>query len=247
VGYFDGVRAVVYRDLRVMRTRIRRSILASMVSPALFLVAFGYGLGRGQVFDGMAYLDFLFPGLLAMSTVNACYGIGTDINIARFYFRVYDEYLIAPVPRWHLPVGEMLYGILRGMITVIIFFLYALLAGLNIQATPLFALALFLHMGVFSLLGFIVALAVRNHGDQSSISTFLITPMIFLSGVFFPLERAPMVLQWIVGVFPLSHSVSLMRATLCGAPLAFGNLAALAVFFAASLGVAMWLSERTEG
>ena len=243
----DGVRAVLYREIRVMRTRIRRSILASMVSPALFLVAFGYGLGRGQMFDGMAYLDFLFPGLLAMSTVNACYGIGTDINIARFYFRIFDEYLIAPVPRWHLPVGEMLYGIVRGMITVIIFFCYALIAGLNVQITPLFGVVLLLHMGIFSLLGFIVALAVRNHGDQSSISTFLITPMIFLSGVFFPLDRAPVVLQWIVSVFPLSHSVSLMRATLCGTPVLWWNFAALIVFFAASLGVSIWLAEKTEG
>ena len=243
----DGVRAVLYREVQVMRTRIRRSILASMVSPALFLVAFGYGLGRGQSFSGVEYLDFLFPGLLAMSTVNACYGIGTDINIARFYFRVFDEYLIAPVPRWHLPVGEMLYGMLKGMIPVVIFFVYAGLAGLGIQITPLFCVVLFLHMGIFSLFGFIVALAVRNHGDQSSISTFLITPMIFLSGVFFPVEKAPLLLQYIVSVFPLYHSVSLMRGTLCGTGVVWLQLGILVAFFAASLALAIRLADTTEG
>jgi len=243
----DGVRAVLYREIQVMRTRIRRSIVASMVSPALFLVAFGYGLGRGQSFDGVNYLEFLFPGLLAMSTVNACYGIGTDINIARFYFRVFDEYLIAPVPRWHLPVGEMLYGILRGMIPVAIFFLYAWLVGLEVAVTPLFFMVLLLHMGVFSLLGFIVALAVRNHGDQSSIATFLITPMIFLSGVFFPVEKAPAFLQYVVSVFPLFHSVSLMRAMLCGTPVVWMQLGVLVAFFVAGMVVAIRLAEKTEG
>ena len=243
----DGVRAVLYREIQVMRTRIRRSIVASMVSPALFLVAFGYGLGRGQSFDGVNYLEFLFPGLLAMSTVNACYGIGTDINIARFYFRVFDEYLIAPVPRWHLPVGEMLYGILRGMIPVAIFFLYAWLVGLEVSVTLLFFMVLLLHMGVFSLLGFIVALAVRNHGDQSSIATFLITPMIFLSGVFFPVEKAPAFLQYVVSVFPLFHSVSLMRAMLCGTPVVWMQLGVLVAFFVAGMVVAIRLAEKTEG
>ena len=243
----DGVRAVLYREIQVMRTRIRRSIVASLVSPALFLVAFGYGLGRGQSFSGVAYLEFLFPGLLAMTTVNACYGIGTDINIARFYFRVFDEYLIAPVPRWHLPVGEMLYGILRGMIPVAIFFLYAGLARLDIAASPLFLVVLVLHMGIFSLLGFIVALAVRNHGDQSSIATFLITPMIFLSGVFFPVEKAPLALQYVVSVFPLFHSVSLLRATLCGTPVVWMQFCVLIAFFVACLAIAIGLAAKTEG
>ncbi|MDL2307929.1 ABC transporter permease [Desulfovibrio sp. OttesenSCG-928-C06] len=243
----NGIKGIYYREIRVMRTRIRRSIVASMVSPALFLVAFGYGLGRGQAYGGLAYLDFLFAGLLAMSTLNACYGLGTDINIARFYFKTFDEYLIAPVPRWQVVAGEVLFGMTKGMINVGLFFAYALIADLNIHVTPLFVLALLMHMAIFSLLGFIVALAVRNHGDQSSISTFLITPMTFLSGVFFPVEQAPQVLQWIVTLFPVSHSVSLMRASLTGGEAALWHLAALAVFLVLFAAAALRLARRTQG
>lgn len=244
---FNGIKAIYYREIRVMRTRIRRSIVASMVSPALFLVAFGYGLGRSQVYHGLAYLDFLFAGLLAMSTLNACYSVGTDINIARFYFRTFDEYLIAPIARWQIVAGEVLFGITKGMINVVIFFAYAFFAKLNITITPLFVLVLCMHMAIFSLLGFIVALAVRNHGDQSSISTFLITPMTFLSGVFFPVEQAPLVLRYVVQLFPVSHSVSLMRASLTGGTPLMVNLVALALFLALFYGAALYLAKNSQG
>lgn len=244
---FNGIKAIYYREIMVMRTRVRRSILASMVSPALFLVAFGYGLGRYQVYGGLDYLDFLFAGLLAMSTLNACYSVGTDINIARFYFRTFDEYLIAPILRWEIVAGEVLFGMTKGMINVAIFFTYAWFAELNICVTPLFLVVLLMHMAIFSLMGFMVALIVRNHGDQSSISTFLITPMTFLSGVFFPVEQGPTILVWIVHLFPVSHSVSLMRASLTGGEAQMHNLVALVAFLLVFFFVALRLSKKSQG
>ena len=243
----DGILGVYYREMRVLRTRLVRNVLASMISPALFLVAFGYGLGRGHSYGGLPYLDFLFAGLLAMSTLNACYGIGTDLNIARFYLKVFDEYLIAPIPRWQVVAGETLYGVTKGLINAIIFFAYAWFADLNLRLTPLFALTLTMHLVLFSLLGFCVALAVRRHGDQAAINTFLITPMTLLSGIFFPLDQAPLVLRALVQVFPVSHSVSLMRASLTGGNPDLAHLAALAGFLAICCLAALRLARRAEG
>ena len=244
---FNGIKAVYYREIQVMRRRVMRSIVASMVSPALFMLAFGYGLGRRQIVGGLDYLDFLFVGLLAMSTLNACYGIATDINISRFYFKTFDEYLTAPVPRRHIVVGEMLYGLTKGTINALVFFIYAFIAKLNIVITPFFVLVLLMHMAVFSLLGFIVALLVNNHKDQSSISTFLITPMTFLSGVFFPIEQAPLVIRGIVQFFPLSHSVSLLRASSTGGGVSLYHMLALSAFLVAFFFLALRLAKRTEG
>jgi ABC-type multidrug transport system permease subunit len=210
-------------------------------------VAFGYGLGRGQSFEGMDYPDFLFAGLLAMSTLNACYSVSTDINIARFYLKTFDEYLIAPVARWQIVAGEVLYGLTKGLINTVIFFAYALIAGLNIQITPIFVLVLFMHMTVFSLLGFSVALAVKKHGDQFALNTFLITPMTFLSGIFFPLDQAPLFLKWLVQLFPVSHAVSLMRAGLSGGETQYLNLLILAGFLALCFLLALCLAKRAEG
>ena len=244
---FSGITGIYYREMRILRTRFLRSVAASMVSPALFLVAFGYGLGRGHSFGGLNYLEFLFAGLLAMSTLNASYGVGTDINIARFYLKTFDEYLIAPIARWQVVAGEALYGMTRGLINAAIFFVYAAVAGLNIHFTPLFALVLLMHMAMFSLLGFSVALAVKRHGDQFALNTFLITPMTFLSGIFFPVDQAPLALKWLVQLFPVSHAVSLMRSELCGGVTQYVHLPVLAGFLLIFFLAALHLAKRAEG
>lgn len=243
----NGIIGVYYREMTVLRTRLWRSIAASMISPALFMIAFGYGLGRYQSFDGLPYISFLFAGLLAMATLNACFGVGTDINIARFYLKVFDEYLIAPIGRWQIVLGEMLFGITKGCISVVIFFAYALIAGIAVNINLIFVLALLMHMAVFALLGFIVALSVKRHGDQFAINTFIITPMTFLSGVFFPLEQAPAVLYWIMQVFPITHSVSLMRGSLMDTGINLIDFVVLGGYLVVFFLWALHLAKKAEG
>ncbi len=243
---FNGISGVYYREIKVLKTRLMRTIAASFVSPALFFIAFGYGLGRSQVYGGVQYLEFLFAGLLAMSTLNACYGISTDINISRFYHRIFDEYLISPNPRWQIAAGETLYGITKGMISAAVFFVYAAAADLNITIGPMFAAALLLHMAVFSLLGFIVAMSVKNHGDQAAINTFLITPMTFLSGVFFPVEKMPAAFSAAVQIFPATHSVSLIRSSLTGGTANPGNIFILVLFFVIFSLIAVIMAGKAE-
>lgn len=245
----NGVKGVYYREVQVLKTRVFRSLFASMVSPGLFLIAFGYGLGRFQNVAGMPYLEFLFAGLLCMSTLNSCYSIATDINIARFYFKTFDEYLIAPVPRWHIIMGEVLYGITKGCINLFIFGAYALVAGINIHFSFIAALILLIHMAVFSLLGFAVAVKVKHHSDQTSISTFIITPMTFLSGVFFPVNQAPLFLQGLVQFFPVTHSVALLRPALTGGEFTRGayHFTMLIAFLALFAVLSALFIRRSEG
>lgn len=244
---FNGIAGVYYREIAVLRTRLVRSVAASMVSPALFMIAFGYGLGRYQSFDGLPYLSFLFAGLLAMSTLNACFGLGTDINIARFYLKVFDEYLIAPIARWQIVAGETLFGMTKGLINVVIFLLYALIAGIALNLNLVFALALLMHMAVFALLGFIVALSVKRHGDQFAINTFIITPMTFLSGVFFPLEKAPALLYWVMQLFPITHSVNLMRGSLLGTGINIIDFIVPAAYLVVFFVIALHMAKKAEG
>ncbi len=80
---------------------------------------------------------------------------------------------------------------------------------------------------------------VKNHGDQFAVNTFVITPMIFLSGTFYPVDKMPMVVQWIAKVFPLAYSTKLIRFSLLGGelnvPLYIGILISIAsvLFFLA--------------
>lgn len=209
-----GARGIYLRETLILRRKLLKTLLASAISPALFLLAFGYGVGRGAQVDGVDYLAFLLPGLLTMSSMNQAYGIATEINISRFYFKVFEEYLLAPLRRGEIIVGETCYGITKGLIPVAIIGLYSLLTGVSLQFGPLFLLALLLHLTIFALLGFITAMLVKSHSDQATINAFLITPMMFLSGTFFPVEQMPLAIRAVASIFPLTYSTQLIRATL---------------------------------
>ncbi len=209
-----GARGIFLRETLILRRKLIKTLLASAVSPALFLIAFGFGVGRGASVGGQDYLSFLLPGLLTMASMNQSYAIATEINISRFYFKVFEEYLIAPFGRWQIVLGEMGYGIVRGLIPTAIIALYSLFCGVSLHFGPAFFIALLLHLAIFALLGVLAAMIVRSHADQATVNAFLITPMMFLSGTFFPVEQMPLAIKLVASLFPLTYSTRLIRATL---------------------------------
>jgi ABC-type multidrug transport system permease subunit len=198
----------------ILKLRFFKTILASIISPVLFLLAFGFGIGKNTHINGTDYLSFLLPGLLTMSSLNQAYGISSEINISRFYFKIFDEYLLAPVGRWQIVAGEALYGITKGLISAIIVIAIALAVKVKLYISPIFILILFIHLIIFSLLGLIAALLVKNHGDQFAINTFIITPMVFLSGTFYPVDSMHFFIKWVVHLFPLTYTTALLRDAL---------------------------------
>ena len=140
----------------------------------------------------------------------------THQNITRFYFHIYDEYLIAPVRSLELALGEVLYGIFRGLISTALIFLYALLFKVKLLVSAAFFPALVLHTFLFASLGTMMAMVVRDHGSQATVNTFVITPMIFLCGTFFPVDKLPYVFKVLVYLLPLTYSTKVIRASLTG-------------------------------
>lgn len=242
----DGVRGVLYRELKVFSKRARKQLLASSVSPLLFLVAFGWGFGRGVTMEGVPYLAFLIPGLVAMSSLNQSYGIAQELNISRFYFHVFDEFLVAPVPPLEIVLGETLYGMFRGLLSAALILLLALPFGVGFAPTPLFVAALLLHTFVFAALGVAMAMLVQDHAGQAAVTTFVITPMIFLGGTFFTLERLPAPLKFLVELLPLSHSVRVIRDSFLGRGTDPLHLMVLLLFAAGCFALAVWAVRRVE-
>ncbi len=209
-----GVWAVFYRELMFYRRRGVRTVLAAIIHPGLFLLAFGYGIGRGASVNGMSYLTFLLPGLITMSSMNQSYGISLEVHISRYYFKVFEEYLMAPIGRWEILAGEVLYGISKGMLPVIFLLGYSAIAGIGLKITPIFLFCLLIHLLAFALLGFIIAMAVESHADQSAFSTFVMVPMIFLSDTFYPIDKMPLLAKYLGYLSPLTYSTKLIRGTL---------------------------------
>jgi hypothetical protein len=98
-----GFTAVYLRELLILKRRIKRQILSMSVSPLLYLIAFGYAMGEAARFSGHTYREFLVPGLVAMSSMTQAFAIATDINVARFYWHIFEEFQAAPSvmpPMW---------------------------------------------------------------------------------------------------------------------------------------------------
>lgn len=233
---FSGVIGVYYREIMILRKKIVRVLMASAVPPFLYLMAFGYGVGKETVVDGVDYLTFLLPGLLAMSSMNYSYNIASEINISRFYLKIFEEYLLAPSQRWQIIVGEVFYGMTKGLIPVFMVSIYCLVSDIDLTFSVLFMLSLFLHLMAFALIGLIVALKMKNHRDQASMNAFIITPMMFLSGTFFPVDQMPMIIQILAAFSPLTYSAELIRSSmLSSSTFSFTSLIILLL-----LNIALW-------
>lgn len=242
----NGVKGVLFREFRLYLRRWPKHLAACTVSPLLYLTVFGWGLGRHLAVDGVSYLAFVVPGLATMAAMTQSYGTATEINIARFYWRIFEEFQMAPVRSWEIALGEALYGTARGFAAALAVCLLALLFGAPLVLTPVTAALWVVHCFAFASAAVTAAMIVRSHADQGNINTFFIVPMSFLCGTFFPLSRLPAGLQVVVGLLPLTHSSLAVRAAALGKPLPWGNVAALAGFAAAFFALAVWSVGRAR-
>lgn len=240
----NGLKAVLYRELKIYARRWPKHAASYAMSPFLFLLVFGWGVGRHVEIEGMTYLAFMLPGLATMSSMTQSYGMATEINIARFYWRVFEEFQMAPAPAWQIALGEALYGTMRGLIAAVVVYLMGTAFGVSPHMTVAAAALYALHAFTFASAAVVAAMVVRSHADQGHINTFFIVPMSFLCGTFFPLDRLPHWAKTIAMALPLTHSNIAIRAALAGADAPAASLAAMFVFAAAFFGLAVWCVGR---
>jgi Nod factor-specific ABC transporter NodJ protein len=212
----QGWQAVYLREIIILRRRLTRLIPAWSVAPLLYLVAFGYAVGRHVVVDGHSYLEFLLPGLLAMTSMTQAFSIASEINVARFYHHIFEEFQAAPISDIGYVLGEVLAGITRALLAGCVILSLGLLFGVVLSFNGLFLLAFLLNTLVFASLAVGLAMLVKSHADQSLLTSFIITPMGFLGGTFFPLENLPVWVQKLLVLMPLTHAAKAIRAASFG-------------------------------
>ncbi len=223
-----GLYAVLWCDLMLLRRRLWRTLASYSISPTLFLIAFGWGMGRQVSVNGTDYLSFMLPGLLALSSMSQSFSLGTDLNVARFYTMTFEELQTAPVSGLVITLGKVLGGMLRGLAAATVVGLIALAAGRGLQITPLLVISILMNAFVFASAAVLLAMVVRSHADQASLNSFVIVPMSFLCGTFFPLERLPHWAQALVNLLPLTHASRCIRAAALGREFPLASLLILA-------------------
>lgn len=239
LGYF----ATVYR--RVWRG----SIIGRFLSPLLFLLSMGLGLGSlvdsasGGV-DGRSYLQFVVPAIVATQSMWVAMGESTYQVLAYLKWnRMYDAMLATPLTVTDVLLGHLLAVVGHMVLATTIFVAVAALFGAFASWWALLAVPVAVLTGMAFTVP-IFAYSARQDGDDGFNILFrlLITPLMLFSGTFFPVDQLPLLLRPIAWVTPLWHGVELCRAAAYASfsPLAdLGHLAVLVGYVAVG-----WLLAR---
>jgi ABC-2 type transport system permease protein len=211
-----GCLAIYQREMLILRKKLFRQLASMSIGPLLYLIAFGFGMGQDVRIQERSYLEFLIPGLVAMNSMIHAFAIAGEINIARFYWRIFEEFQAAPIRNIAYVTGEVMAGITRALISVGIILLVALFSGIVLSYNIFFWLAVILNGFVFASLAVCLAMLVSSHADQALLTNFFITPMAFLGGTFFPLDRMPEWVQHILAFLPLTHAARAIRSSAHG-------------------------------
>jgi len=197
--------------------RSKPRMIGSLGQPLLFLIALGFGFGPiYQKAGGGNYLQFLAPGIIAMSILFTAVFAGIEIIWDR-QFGFLKETLVAPVSRFHIMVGRTLGGATVATLQGIIVFFLSMLAGFRpeyLTMLPLALLFMFLIALLFTALGTAIASVLEDMQAFPLISNFIIMPLFFLSGALFPLEGLPEAIGVVASYNPLSYGVDGLRGTL---------------------------------
>ncbi|WP_041440228.1 ABC transporter permease [Syntrophobacter fumaroxidans] len=208
-----GCLAIYQREMLILRKKFFRQTASMSVAPLLYLIAFGLGMGQGVSIGGHTYMEFLIPGLVAMSSMTQAFAIAGEINIARFYWRIFEEFQAAPIRNIAYVTGEVLAGMTRALLSVGVILLIGLISGVVLHYGAFFWVAVLLNSFVFSSLAVCLAMLVASHADQALLTNFFITPMAFLGGTFFPVDRMPPWAQSVLNFLPLTHAAHAIRGS----------------------------------
>jgi len=254
----QAIYVILLRELkRFWRAKAR--LIASVAQSFFFLALFGLGLG-GFIggFRGVTYLSYLSPGIIGMSLLFGSVFSGVSVVFDR-QFGFLKEMLVAPVSRTSIILGKILGGAATASIQGILLLVVAGLMG-AFTPTITFVIGAIASMGVMLLitagfvgLGVAIGSSLTDFHAFQLLATFVMWPIFMLSGVFFPIDVAPPLLQTAILMDPLFYGVELLRWCLLGAgtPLLgpFGWLIALGVlggFTAAMVGIGTYLFSRAQ-
>lgn len=214
-----GFYPVVLRNLLVWRKLAVPSILGNIAEPLITLIAFGYGLGSmiGQV-EGLPYVTYLASGSIAVSgalaaTFEALYSAFSRMQVQK----TWESIMNAPIALDDIVFAEMLWAALKSLFSVVAIML--VIYALNISRAPsmLLALPLLGIVGVtFASIALVFNALARGYDFFTYYFTLVMTPMTFLSGVYFPIEQMPHWLQTVARLLPLTAAVELVRPLIIG-------------------------------
>lgn len=244
---------VFRRDFLSWVKYYKSSLLLNFGEPLTNLLALGFGLGMYVAkMDGVPFIDFIGPGLLAVTSMNAVtfdttFGAYDRLNING----VYESMVTTPISAGEIVAGEFMWEACRSLLYGVVFFIVLLALGLvHSWWALLLPLPLLVTGALFSAPALFVATKAKNHEQLFYYFTLVITPMFMFSGVFFPLAKLPAIIRDLILFTPLVHVVNIVRALILGhlTTSLWGDAAVVAIYTVAlSVLPATALKQRLTG
>ncbi|MFA9460450.1 ABC transporter permease [Thiohalorhabdus methylotrophus] len=241
--YWYAYRGMVVKQVRRFLRAWVQNLLPSVVTAVLFLTIFGHLVGRElSGMGGVPYADFILPGLIILAVVTNAY---SNVTLAFYGARLQrhiEELLVAPLPAWLIVAGFATGGVLRGLLAGGLVALVALPFTTLEVHHPAATLGIAgLSALLFALAGLVNGLFARSFDHTSVISNFVLTPLIYLGGLFYPIERLAEPWRTVAAANPMHYMISGFRHGLLdtgdfSAPATFAVLAVVTVV----VGILAW-------
>ncbi|MCX6012062.1 MAG: ABC transporter permease [Chloroflexi bacterium] len=262
MNYLRGIYVIwLIELLRLWHDKAR--LFGSLAMPLLLLLIFGAGLknSMGNLAPGVDFVKFIFPGVIGMTVLTSSLMSGVSLVWDR-EFGFLKEVLVAPVPRSAVAVGKTVGAATIAVGQALIIMLIGPLIGATFSVTiilKLIPIMLLLSVSLSSM-GILLATRIKSMEGFQVIMQMLMMPMIFLSGVFFPMNNLPAWMNFLVKINPASYGIAPFREVVLGSGTnqalgikLFGhtmtlwnNIAVVAVFGIVMIILAMWSFSYQE-
>jgi len=234
-GNLVGFETLVRREMVRTFSIINQVIWPPVIQTLLYVFIFGLGLGsRLQTVQGVPYSQFLIPGLIMLQVIDQTYSESSSSVFQGRFMNSIQELLIAPLSATEIVCGYVVAGVVRA---IFIALLITALGAVFVHAAPqnwaLYVVTVGLVAVLFSALGIIFGLLAEKFDHIAVLTTFFITPLVFVGGVFTTLSMMPPLVREISQANPMFYMIDALRHSYIGrgdAPLAvsLGVVAAIA-------------------
>lgn len=207
---------ITLRNWTVYKKDLVANISPTVADPAFIMVSLGLGLGSYLTnVEGMTYMQYLAPGLtVATSLFTSFFESSYGFFVRMTYENVFKAMLTTPIGVREVVVGEMLWVGLKGAVMSLCVAMVLAVFGLftNPLLIPLLAIVGFLVALPCGAMGLLATAMVNNINQFQTVYSFIIAPLYFLSGIFFPVSQMATPLRIVAEFFPLIHGVRLAQA-----------------------------------
>lgn len=190
-----------------------QTLLPPVITQTLYFVVFGGFIGRQiEAINGISYMQFIVPGLVMMAVITSSYmNVVSSFFIMKFQRNV-EELLVSPTPNWVIISGFVLGGVTRGLLVgAVVFGVSLFFARPHIEHPLIIILFVVLTALAFSLAGLLNGIIAKKFDDTSIFTTFILTPLTYLGGVFYSIAHLPSVWQTISKLNPLVYMIDGFR------------------------------------